>query len=245
MSLFVLLLVVAGVAVVLRSSLFQITAVEIRGVGGQRAAAVRRAAAVQPHEHLLTAPLKQAETRVERLAWVADAKVHRVPPSTVAIDVTERSPVLTLRVGGSSWQVDGEVVLVDGGRVDDAPVIRAGDLELPVPGRPIDDRAVREAVEVHQGLPTWLRRQVMAYEIGRSRDLVLELAVPSDAEASDETATVHVRFGGPSDLALKVEVIRVLLPEALERGGALDVRAPANPVIVQQAAVRSGAVEVP
>jgi hypothetical protein len=41
-----------------------------------------------------------------------------------------------------------------------------------------------------------------------------------------------VRFGSPEDLALKAEVIRVLLPQAAERGSTLDVRAPANPVVV-------------
>jgi hypothetical protein len=41
-----------------------------------------------------------------------------------------------------------------------------------------------------------------------------------------------VLVGDADNLALKAEVIRVLLPQAISQGGDLDVRAPANPVVV-------------
>lgn len=245
-SLFVLLLVVAGVAVALRSPLFEITGIEVRGVGERRAEIVRRAARITPAEHLLTAPLAEAEARVERLAWVADADVRRVPPSTVAIDVTARTPLLTVRTDGAAWKVDDDAVLLDGGAVADAPVVRAGGVELPELGAPVADRRVREAIAVHTGLPSWLRAQVVAYEVPRPRDVRLRLRVPVTGDAGDggedgdtaegaDTADVRVRFGAPTDMPLKTEVIRVLLPEAIDEGGDIDVRAPANPVVVPRA----------
>jgi hypothetical protein len=115
--------------------------------------------------------------------------------------------------------------------VKDAPVIVLGDTTLPELGRPIDNALVRDAVEVHTHLPGWLRGQVTAYEVTDDHGLVLQLRVPP-RDPDGEPTTVPVRFGTARDLALKVEVIRVLLPEAVERGGSLDVRAPANPVVV-------------
>lgn len=239
LTMFVLLLIVAGVAVALRSPLFEISAIEVRGANAGRADTVRQAAAISKGQHLLTAPLEQAQVNVERLAWVRSAVVHRVPPSTVAIDVTPRRPLLTVETSAASWKVDQDAVVIAGGRVPDAPVVNVGDLKIPALGAAIDDPTVRDAVEVHTRLPAWLRRQVAVYRIEGSRDLWLRLKVEGDGESSDP-ATVDVRFGTAKDLALKAEVLRVLLPQAVEQQRDLDVRAPANPVVVDSGATASG-----
>jgi hypothetical protein len=253
LSLFFVLLIAAGVAVALRSPLFEISAIEVRGVGAQRAGIVRQAAAINEGEHLLTAPLAEAQARVERLAWVRSVSVHRLPPSTVAVDVTPRIPLLTVETTGTAWKVDEEAVVVDGGRVAGAPAISVAGLEHPKLGTAIRDRTVRDAVRVHVELPAWLRDQVVAYRVEAPRDLWLRLRVPggddqraggrerqqSRKEGAGAT-TVDVRFGTAADLALKAEVIRVLLPEAVEEERALDVRAPTNPVVVESRAAASG-----
>ena len=231
LSLVVLLLISAAVAVALRSSLFAISAIEVRGVGAERGRIVRQAAGIHEGQHLLTAPLARAQARVERLAWVKSADVQRVPPSTVAVDVTPRQPLLTVESRDASWKIDGDAVVVHGGRVAGAPVIRAPWLEQPELGVPVADQTVRDAARVHRGLPVWLRRQVVEYRIPEPRELWLQLAVPVE-DADAEPASVGVRFGAAEDLGLKAEVIRVLLPQAVEAGGDLDVRAPANPVVV-------------
>ncbi len=232
MSLFMLLIVVAGVAVVLRSSLFEVSGVEVTGVSGKRAASVKRAAALERGQHMLTVPLAAAQERVESLPWVKEAVVRRSPPSTVAIEVTRRTPVLTLVTADASWMIDDDAVLVDGGRVRDAPVVTLAAAELPKLGRAVDIAVVRDAVDVHTQLPGWLRRRVEAYEVSDTDHLVLRLRIPPRDPDEAEPATVLVRFGSARDLPLKAEVIRVLLPQAAEQGGALDVRAPANPVVV-------------
>ncbi|CAN5911664.1 hypothetical protein BH23ACT10_BH23ACT10_20160 [soil metagenome] len=232
LSLFVLLVLVAGVAVALRSPLFEISGVEVTGTADRRAGTVRRTAALEPGQHLLTAPLAQAQRRVEALPWVATAVVRRSPPSTVAIEVTPRTPLLTVRTDVASWKIDDAAVLVDGGKVADAPVLQLGSVALPELGEVIDIPVVRDAVEVHTHLRPWLRRQVEAYETMGPSDLVLRLKVPAQGDDDAAATIVRVRFGTAKDLALKTEVIRVLLPQAVERGGALDIRAPANPVVV-------------
>lgn len=240
LSLFVLLLIVAGVSVALRSPLFEIGAIEVRGVNEARAEAVRDAAAISKGQHLLTAPLEEAQAQVERLAWVGSAVVHRVPPSTVAIDVTPRRPLLTVETTTASWKVDEDTVVIAGGRVADAPVINVGDLDIPALGSVIDDPTVQDAVEVHTRSPAWLRRQVAVYRIRGPRDLWLRLKIPQGEASDSDSATVDVRFGTAKDLPLKAEVLRVLLPQAVEQQRDLDVRAPANPVVVDSAVTASG-----
>jgi hypothetical protein len=269
LSLFFLLLVVAVVAVTLRSPLFEISAIEVRGVGGERAEVVRQAAAIQQGQHLLTAPLSKAQASVERLPWVKAAVVRRAPPSTVAVQVTPRRPLLTVEAGGAAWKIDDEAVVVDGGRVAGAPVITVGEadrsrsggdaarlrrgaqreraggqggLDRPELGAAVQDRTVRDAVRVHAGLPAWLRGRVTAYHVEAPRDLWLRVRVPAEGDGSKKAESVKVRFGTSRDLALKAEVIRVLLPQAVEREGDVDVRAPANPVVVEsgQAVTGSG-----
>lgn len=232
LSLFVLLVLVAGVAVALRSPLFEISGVEVVGVSDNRVGVITRTAALEPGQHLLTAPLEQAQQRVEALPWVAAAVVRRSPPSTVAIEVTPRTPLLTVTTDRASWKIDDEAVLVDGGKVADAPVLQLGSAELPKLGSVVDIPVVRDTVEVHTHLRPWLRRQVEAYEVTESSDLVLRLRVPARGDEAGGPTIVRVRFGNAKDLALKTEVIRVLLPEAVEKGAALDIRAPANPVVV-------------
>jgi hypothetical protein len=247
LSLFFVLLIAGGVAVALRSPLFEISAIEVRGVGGQRAGIVRQTAGIQEGQHLLTAPLAEAEAGVERLAWVKAVTVHRLPPSSVAIDVTPRVPLLTIEAAGTAWKVDEDAVVVDGGRVADAPAITVESLERPELGTAIRDHTVRDAVRVHSGLPGWLREQVVAYRIAGPRDLWLRLRVPERAadrkradgrERADgaDATTVDVRFGTAADLELKVEVIRVLLPQAVDERRDLDVRAPTNPVVFKSGA---------
>ena len=234
-SLFALLVVVAGVAVVLRSPLFGISGIRVTGVEGPRAAAVERIAALERGQQLLTAPLEDASRRVEGLPWVKQAVVRRAPPSTVAIEVVPRTPLLTLRTDGASWQVDDEAVLVDGGRVRGAPVITVGQMALPELGVPVDDETVQAAVDAHVGIPPWLRRRVTSYDVADPAGLVLHLQVPprdADGESAGDVAAVRVLVGDADNLALKAEVIRVLLPQAISQGGDLDVRAPANPVVV-------------
>lgn len=240
LSLFVLLLLVAGVSVALRSPLFEISAIEVRGADGRRADSVRQAAAISKGQHLLTAPLEEAQASVEGLAWVRSAVVHRAPPSTVAIDVTPRRPLLTVETSTASWKVDEDAVVIAGGQVSDAPAINVGDQKIPPLGSTIEDPTVRDAVVVHTRLPAWLRSQVAVYRIAGPRDLWLRLMVTDGEGESSDPTTVNVRFGTAKDLALKAEVLRVLLPQAVEQQRDLDVRAPANPVVVDSRATASG-----
>lgn len=69
---------------------------------------IRAASGIEIGAPILFADLSSAARRIEELPWIATARVKRDLPHTIAITVTERSPV--------AWSVgaDGATVLVDG-----------------------------------------------------------------------------------------------------------------------------------
>jgi cell division protein FtsQ len=202
------------------SPLFAVDEVRVTGLEGERAALVDRLAAVSPGERLLSVDLDAIRDDVIGLPFVREVAVTRVPPSTIQIAVVPRVPVVAVAVPGASWLLDA-----DG-------VVDAERSVLPGPGVEVSDAAVRNAVEVHVGLPGPLRAQIDRYDAPSERGLRLHLA-------EDD---IWVRFGVAERVPAKAQVIGLLLDQAREQAARagrsdlgvaeLDVRAPDNPVLV-------------
>lgn len=226
-SVVALVLLAVAAVVVARSPLFAIGQVDVAGVGAPQAEVVRDALALRPGANLLFADLAGAGQRVEQIAWVREATVRRLPPSTVDVRVVPREPVAVVRLERETWLVDEEGILVAGGDAPGLAEILAPDAVLPGVGEQVRDAVVREALEVHVGLPGWLRARGATYEARSVRDIRLQLL--------DGTV---VRLGDAGDIAAKARSVRLLLAQLAERAGeqpsaaVLDVRAPANPVLV-------------
>jgi cell division protein FtsQ len=83
---------------------------------------------------ILGLDLEQMRESIEGLRWVKHASVQRVWPREIVIAVTERDPIAIARIDGQIFQVDedGVVLPVDGGSLDDAPILdglRLDDME--------------------------------------------------------------------------------------------------------------------
>jgi cell division protein FtsQ len=85
---------------------FRIDDIQVAGVSGARADEIR--ALVQPdgRHSLLAVDPETVKAQVESLDWIQDAKVRRLWPSTLQIDV-ERRQAFAL------WQEDGEIAVID------------------------------------------------------------------------------------------------------------------------------------
>lgn len=237
-----LLLVVAGGAVAM-SPLFAIDDIQVVGVAGERADEVGDTVGLQPGDNLLTADLRTATARVESLAWVRRAELHRAPPTTVEVHVTPRVPVLAVRIPEAVWLVDAEGVVVAGGDREGLAEVHAPSSVLPPVGGEVRDAALRTALTAHARLPVTLRRMIARFEAVSARDLRLHL---------DDG--VVVRFGDAEETEAKARSVLLLLQQARAHadrrsrdsgGGGLgvaeiDVRAPDNPVLVPVAASPGG-----
>jgi cell division septal protein FtsQ len=232
-SVLVLLVVAGAVAALLRTSLFDISDVRVEGVQGEQAEQAGSASQVRPGENLLMVDLGDAEARIEGLAWVADARARREPPSGVVFVVTPREPVAVLSVGEAAWLLDAGGFVVAGGTQPGLVPIVAPNAVPRAVGDRIAHRGVLGALAVHAALPGGLRSQVDAYDAADEHDLRLHLRDP--AAAAGEPG-VWLRIGPAERIAEKAAVTSALLERVRAPDGPavaeIDVRAPGNPVLI-------------
>jgi len=219
---FLILLTAAGLYVAARTtSTFAVERVAVEGASPEVAAQVRAALAPAVGESLLGIDLAGLAHRAESVPMVAGASFDRSFPHTLRITVVPEVPVAVLRQGSSSWLVAA------GGRVV---------AELGRGARP--------------GLPRiWLKRDVQVTLGERVEGLQLQavaavaplrtqplpVAVASVVATREELTLLlrtglELRLGDGSDLPVKLEVARHVLPGLDGAGGYLDLSVPERPV---------------
>ena len=217
-----ILVTAAGLYAAARTtSAFAVERIAVEGAPPEVAADVRKALAPAVGESLLGIDLAGLTLRAERVPMVAAASFDRGFPHTLRITVVPEVPVAVLRQGSSSW------LAAAGGRVV---------AELGRGARP--------------GLPrVWLKRDVhvtlgervgglqlqAVNTVAPLRAQPLPVAVGSVIVTREELTLVlrtglELRLGDGSDLPVKLEVARRVLPELEGAGGYLDVSVPERPV---------------
>jgi len=220
-GLLILLTAVGLYAAARTTSAFAVERIAVEGAPPEVAAQVRKALAPAVGESLLGIDLAELAGRAESVPMVAGASFDRGFPHTLRIAVVPELPVAVLRQGSSSW------LAAAGGRIV---------AELDPGARP--------------GLPRiWLKRDVeilLGERIGGLqlqavtavaplRSQPLPVAVGSVIATREELTLVlrtglEVRFGDGSDLPVKLEVARHVLPKLAGAGGYLDLSVPERPV---------------
>jgi cell division protein FtsQ len=223
-ALLILLTAVGLYAAARTTSAFAVERITVDGAPPDVAAQVQKALAPAVGESLLGIDLADFAQRAESVPMVAGASFDRGFPHTLRIAVVPELPVAVLRQGSSSW------LAAQGGRVV---------AELGKGARP--------------GLPrVWLKRDVEIVLGERVAGLTLQaikavaplrarplpLAVASVAATREELTLVlrtglELRLGDGSDLPVKLEVARQVLPELGGSGGYLDLSVPERPVAGQ------------
>ena len=88
-----------------------------------RDAVVALFAADRNHSVLLV-PLDERRAQIERISWVESARVERILPGSIRVEITERRPVAFLRMGSELALIDAQ------GAILERPA--QGDFQLPV-----------------------------------------------------------------------------------------------------------------
>lgn len=219
-----LLILAAGVglyAAARTTSAFAVERIAVDGASPEVAAEVRAALSPAVGESLLGIDLAALAQRAESVPTVAGATFDRGFPHTLRIVVAPELPVAVLRQGSSAWLV------ADRGRVV---------AEL---GR-----------NVRPGLPRiWLKRDVdirlgervsglqlrAVSTVAPLRAKPLPVAIASVIATREELTLVlrtglELRLGDSSDLPVKLEVARRVLPRVAGSRGYLDLSVPERPV---------------
>ncbi len=224
-------LIVLGVLLVGGLTVFCITwpgfAPKTVTVGGNkvvpRAQIVGRAG-VSTHLNLWLQNPHAIASRIEAIPYVERADVHRVPPATIAIWVTERTPFAVLRSGGDEVIVDRTLRVL--GPVQPGivlPVFDLGKAPLPVPGTFV---TAAGAVALRNDYDALVGAHVIPVSLAFDRFGGL-VATMSNG--------IKVLLGDDDDLAAKVRLIDPILAQVVRRSrrvAALDLRASGTPVLV-------------
>lgn len=220
-GLLILLTAVGLYAAARTTSAFAVERIAVEGAPPEVAADVRKALAPAVGESLLGIDLAGLAHRAESVPMVAGASFDRGFPHTLRIAVVPEVPVAVLRQGSSSWLVAA------GGRV----VAKLGRGARPSLPRIWLKRDVQITLGERIG---GLQLQAVT-AVAPLRTQPLPVAVGSVIATREELTFVlrtglELRFGDSSDLPVKLEVARRVLPELDGADGYLDISVPERPV---------------
>jgi len=215
-----------GALVLTQSPVLDIDRVRVSGTGHTAPDEVIRASGVRTGEPMVGVDPGDVRRRVGELPWVDEVTVRRVWPSTVELEVTERSVAAMVQV------TDDRAAFVDtGGRVLSIEP-RAGDAAAD-PAGPLVLTGVSGRLEEGELLPADARDALTVAErvAERMPGVVASVSVDLDAALVDGGA---IRFGSTEQLDDKVTAAKTVL-DAVDTAclETLDVRVPGSPALTR------------
>jgi cell division protein FtsQ len=178
---------------------------------------------------VLRVPLEMRRHALERIAWVGEARVSRILPNHIRVEVVERRPVAFLRSGGELALIDASGVILERPAKGEFhfPVVTGIGEAMPRPER---ERRMRMFVDlmgemerVHARAGDYLSE----VDLSDATDLRATLAgLPDVAAASGGRQSVLVHFGS-SDFGGKFQLLLENFPQwsaAAGRVESIDLR---------------------
>jgi cell division protein FtsQ len=222
----VLVVAAAGLYVLGReSSMFAVRKIAVQGAQPRVASQAREALRSFDGRSLVGLNGAAVVSRLEELPTIVSATYDRDFPHTLRVRVQPEVPVAVLRRGHGAWLASarGRVMgTIDRRRYRSLPRIwlpAATELEL---GAFLDGDAAVSARALQQFVSERFARRVLWARV-QTRQFTLALR-----------SGLELRFGAPTDLRLKIAIVRSILPTlALPAEGGphyLDVSAPERPV---------------
>lgn len=205
----VLALIGTGIWLVFFSSVVTVRDVSVSGNQSMSSTRIEKVARAPIGQQLARVDLAAIQARVETLPAVKSASVSRSWPHTIAIDVTERTPVAVVDRGAGLQAVDEDGVLFGSyaERPDDLPLVHTA--------VDVKSEALAEAARVVTSLRADIAAKVDSVEVETVDRIRLHLA-----------GGRTVMWGSADDSEQKAAVLAVLLEQKADQ---IDVSVPARP----------------
>lgn len=203
------------------TSVFAVTAIDVRGGDQRLSRDVRRALAPLEGMSLVAVEASEVERRAAALPWVAGIRYDRAFPHTLRVWVEPQRPVAVLRRGADSWLVSARGRVLE--EADRGLWPRFPRVWLPASAAP---RVGADAPEPAAPAVAALAPVAHLPFLGRVRSVRLG----EDAVTLVLRSGVEVRLGDPLDIPLKIEIARRLL-DGVVAPGYVDLSVPERPVI--------------
>jgi cell division septal protein FtsQ len=205
---------------------FDPSVVSVAGNRQVSTAEILQRAQIAPDRSIWLMNTRAIAARVRAIPYVSSVSVHRLPPASVAIAVSERVPFAILQTGGQSAVVDRDL------RVLSLPGVPP---PLPVLALKTKPKAALSAGDFVTGGDARALRD--AYEMLASKGVVpATLALDRYGEIVAELpGGLRVLLGEPDGLEQKVTLTKAILAQVIgsrRSVSSIDLRAPSTPVIV-------------
>lgn len=209
--------VVATAVGLSHSSLVHARTIRVHGAAHLTRSDVLRMAQIAVGVNVIMLDAGAAERRLEADPWVAEATISKHLPSTLVVDILERSPVAVFESTGLLRLVAGDGTLLDAaGPGVSLPLIAPAET---TPGTaPV---SIHDAARAVAAMAPALRRQVAQVSILADGTL-----------RADLRSGAPVTYGSAVDLVAKAQALQALLRWASAQGtsiAAADVRVPSAP----------------
>jgi cell division protein FtsQ len=150
--------------------------------------------------------------------WVESVDVSVAWPGSVAIEISERTPIAPV-LAGDRWVLvgrDGGVIMAVGDPSGDDALVSIDQGSI-TPGTVVTDAAVLGALQFIDSLPGERRAGLTLQMEGEGLVAI--------------TASHRVRLGRPVDMVLKASVLERLLDEGVATGSTINLIAPLRPAV--------------
>ena len=230
MRVFRLILIMALGALLYRGGLaayqsapFELKVFEVEGNSGRRVTdeQIVAAAGVPKGAKLLQVSTRSVVSRISEIPWVAKARVERLLPSKLRINVVERRPELVVATGQGPYLVDPEGLVLQQGTED---LVQVSDLPLGElrAGERLTSREFLNAATIYKSLPRQIRAAVSV------------ISAPTIDQTVIRTAGgPSIFYGAAEQIEDKNFALESLYTssKSTNPGSIIDVRVPSRPAI--------------
>lgn len=222
-SLLILSAIGAGAWRAGRSTLFDLSRVEVVGARSVPERTIVVASGLRIGQSVLAIDPDEIASRIERLGQIRDASVVRSGVE-IRILVTERKPVAEVRTGASRWLTDedGQTYLGKRPRGARLPIIRLG----------VGTEGTREVISVRQAVASSMAVWTQMPRAMRARVGWFEVQHPSSIIFTLDR--IRVAFGDATNVSRKLSVLGSIEDHVRKQGSGLrsiDIRSPKYPAV--------------
>jgi cell division protein FtsQ len=164
---------------------------------------------------VLRVPLEARRSALERIAWVDQARVMRILPNRIRVELVERQPVAFLRSGSDLALIDAGGVILDRPAQGEFhfPVVTGVGEAMPRPERERRMKMFVDFMSETERVRTGANEHLSEADLSDATDLRATLAgLPDVAAASDGPQAVLVHFGS-SDFGGKFRLLLEHYPQ--------------------------------
>jgi cell division protein FtsQ len=195
-------------------------------VGNERVSSneILRHADITPGRSIWLQSLGGVARRIQSIPYVAAVSVHRIPPGSIRISVTERVPFAILQSGPERVTVDRGLRVLEPASADERRPVLIVPAGLALwPGKFV---TTRDAITLRDAYEAMLLRRITPSSLGYDRYGGLVVTLHDG---------LRVLLGQDGDLVQKLTLVEAILAQvvrAQRRITTIDVRAPSTPVVV-------------